>query len=943
MTLSARTRLKIKGEKSAVRFHWIGKPLEASRKDRLQRDKTFYSGFRLDRNTVYVGDCVYVRNADSPNPDSPEGSDIARIIRCYDNGERKDSKRVIVQWYSRLDDISFGHRKHIDKDIPALDNALDVVREERAFEADVDAESILSMCYVQEVSCYVDPKTVKRPSHCSDPFYVCRFSYGGKIPRLHPLDDLGNSLLKTNRNTARRSLADDLTNLTSTSKKSDTTTKIKHGKENAAKTPTIDKIVKRDESPEITLQGNVHPPQTLKRQAADEDDLAPRKRARISLNDCFKENTDKSSKVISNENMTSVERQSISGRKLKIVCYRKFNDGEIDRNGNLTPLSPEHRAKHSSKNSQISVSNSISKSPKQIENIKKVGNVRALKANEIDDLLDSDSESDNCSNSEEEEEEEPEMKSSKKLETFRESRIIKLKENHKNLKSNHDYMKDVPLIDLTSVKKGTPAKKEKLPESTTPQKTERVRPKSKSTVKKRYECDICGEYFSSRTELRDHVEDHEDFYPTSKSPSRKNKSKRIPRTPSTTQKNSRKTPATPKLPFREEPVKDPQTPLELARARLHVSAVPDSLPCRENEFQDLYSFVEGKLMDGNGGCMYVSGVPGTGKTATVREVVRLLKECSHEGDLPSFTYLEVNAMRLTEPHQLWVQVWKGLTGNKATAEHASSLLEKRFSIPAPRREPTVLLVDELDLLWTRKQDVMYNLFDWPCRPGSKLIVVAIANTMDLPERIMMNRVSSRLGLTRMTFQPYNYKQLQEIVMSRLLGIDAFDPDAVQLVSRKVAALSGDARRALDICRRATEIAETKKLPASPLKSPVKRAALVGMLHVDMAIKEMFTSPKITAIRSCSFMEQFVLRAVVAEFTRTGLEEAVFSHVLDQFISLCRFEGVEPCYTSEVMTIINRLTSQRLILTEHSRNDLNLRLRLNISTDDVTYALQNSSH
>lgn len=55
-------------------------------------------------------------------------------------------------------------------------------------------------------------------------------------------------------------------------------------------------------------------------------------------------------------------------------------------------------------------------------------------------------------------------------------------------------------------------------------------------------------------------------------------------------------------------------------------------------------------------CRYISGVPGTGKTATVREVVRLLQECSQGGDLPGFTYLEVNAMRLTEPHQLWVQV-----------------------------------------------------------------------------------------------------------------------------------------------------------------------------------------------------------------------------------------------------------------------------------------------
>ncbi len=45
---------------------------------------------------------------------------------------------------------------------------------------------------------------------------------------------------------------------------------------------------------------------------------------------------------------------------------------------------------------------------------------------------------------------------------------------------------------------------------------------------------------------------------------------------------------------------------------------------------------------------------------------------------------------------------------------------------------------------TRKQTVMYNIFDWPTRRSAKLTVLAIANTMDLPERIMMNRVASRL-------------------------------------------------------------------------------------------------------------------------------------------------------------------------------------------------------
>ena len=39
---------------------------------------------------------------------------------------------------------------------------------------------------------------------------------------------------------------------------------------------------------------------------------------------------------------------------------------------------------------------------------------------------------------------------------------------------------------------------------------------------------------------------------------------------------------------------------------------------------------------------------------------------------------------------------------------------------------------------------MYNLFDWPNRANSKLVVIAIANTMDLPERMLMNKVASRL-------------------------------------------------------------------------------------------------------------------------------------------------------------------------------------------------------
>ncbi len=56
--------------------------------------------------------------------------------------------------------------------------------------------------------------------------------------------------------------------------------------------------------------------------------------------------------------------------------------------------------------------------------------------------------------------------------------------------------------------------------------------------------------------------------------------------------------------------------------------------------------------------MYISGVPGTGKTATVREVIKYLQEAAAEESLPPFNFVEINGLSLTDPHQAYVSVWK---------------------------------------------------------------------------------------------------------------------------------------------------------------------------------------------------------------------------------------------------------------------------------------------
>ncbi|OAP57378.1 origin recognition complex subunit 1 [Fonsecaea erecta] len=354
------------------------------------------------------------------------------------------------------------------------------------------------------------------------------------------------------------------------------------------------------------------------------------------------------------------------------------------------------------------------------------------------------------------------------------------------------------------------------------------------------------------------------------------------------------------------------TPYSHARSTLHVSAVPTSLPCRSNEFHTVYSHLYSAIVDGSGACIYISGTPGTGKTATVREVVASLHEAVLNEELDDFNFVEINGMKVTEPHQSYSLLWEALKGDRVSPHHALSLLEQEFSHPSPRRIPCVVLMDELDQLVTKNQSVMYNFFNWPAMRHSRLIVLAVANTMDLPERTLSNKISSRLGLTRITFPGYTHTQLMEIISSRLEGVpgNIVDKDAVQFASRKVAAVSGDARRALDICRRAVEIAEQSQEKQNAASGDIndddvtattpsrrgrnvpkdkvngggqeeaapKRLARVTIATIKQAINEATSSPVAQHLRSLPLASKLLLAAISALSRRTGVAESTMGDI-----------------------------------------------------------------
>jgi len=98
--------------------------------------------------------------------------------------------------------------------------------------------------------------------------------------------------------------------------------------------------------------------------------------------------------------------------------------------------------------------------------------------------------------------------------------------------------------------------------------------------------------------------------------------------------------------------------LVLARQALQTSSIPDSLPCREQQFHELYSFCEDRMVSKTSGVLYVAGVPGTGKTATMREVLKTLSEQVNVGEIDDFNTAWVNGMNLATPKNVFVDIYR---------------------------------------------------------------------------------------------------------------------------------------------------------------------------------------------------------------------------------------------------------------------------------------------
>lgn len=242
-----------------------------------------------------------------------------------------------------------------------------------------------------------------------------------------------------------------------------------------------------------------------------------------------------------------------------------------------------------------------------------------------------------------------------------------------------------------------------------------------------------------------------------------------------------------------------------ARKALHGSVTED-LPGREEELARLREFLLGYSENETSRSLYISGPPGTGKTVSLFKIMQQL-------DLKSkFKVVYVNCITVKSAAAIYAKIIQELAIKTTKSKNNKAIIEKYLK---SRHKTLLLVLDEIDQLESKNQSVLYSIFEWPSIPDSRLILIGIANALDLTDRILP-RLQARCELkpTLMHFAPYTKQQIADIISARLQQANAtcvFTASAIHLLAGKVAAISGDIRRALDISRRVVELAESHQL------------------------------------------------------------------------------------------------------------------------------------
>jgi len=240
---------------------------------------------------------------------------------------------------------------------------------------------------------------------------------------------------------------------------------------------------------------------------------------------------------------------------------------------------------------------------------------------------------------------------------------------------------------------------------------------------------------------------------------------------------------------------------------LYPEFVPERLPFRDPQIDEMVHSFQPVLKGGKPQNLFVSGPSGTGKTVTVKYVLRELEEFSDRAKGLYLNCFEFNT-RQAVLNQICSFMGhpvprRGIATDEVYNEFLTALKKSNFT--------PIVILDELDQLLPNGMAsvILYDLLRVVEFQKSTLGVVIIANDSNLTAKLD-SRVRSSLLHSPIEFAAYEPKQLKEILRERAKYAfldNVVEPDVINLAAAHASKNKGDARLAIESLLRAGRIAE----------------------------------------------------------------------------------------------------------------------------------------
>ncbi len=345
--------------------------------------------------------------------------------------------------------------------------------------------------------------------------------------------------------------------------------------------------------------------------------------------------------------------------------------------------------------------------------------------------------------------------------------------------------------------------------------------------------------------------------------------------------------------------------IKMDREMLRPSYVPDKLPHRLQQIDQLAQILVPALRHQQPSNVLIFGKTGTGKTAVVKYMENEFKKADAVG---SAEFLYMNCEIVDTPYGILQSI-----GNKfiesfdqripftgLSTDRVYNLLVEKLD---EKKRVVIIALDEIDkIVYKSGDDFLYQLLKINDDvKNAKVSIIGISNDLKFTE-FLDPRVRSRLSDEKMVFPPYNAEELRDILVqrARLAFDNGIASDSVlSLIAAFAAQEHGDARRALDLLRVAAELAERGGL------------SCISEQHVQTARNKIDLDTVVEAVKSLPTQSKVILFGLLLS-AEAGCGKMTTGEIYATYCDMCSRAGLPRLTQRRVTDLISELDMLGLI-------------------------------